>query len=57
MEQGFIRITRMRQIALADITPELAWQSGFSGVVDLLKTAKHGPGEKVYLIEFVYEDA
>jgi hypothetical protein len=24
--------------------------------VDLLKTAKHGPGEKVYLIEFVYED-
>jgi hypothetical protein len=31
--------------------------SGFSGVVDLLKTAKHGPGEKVYLIEFVYEDA
>lgn len=27
-----------------------------SGVVDLLKTAKHGPGENVYLIEFVYED-
>ena len=53
MEQGFIRITRMRQIAMSDITPELARQSGFSGVVDLLKTAKHGPGEKVYLIEFV----
>lgn len=30
--------------------------SGFSGVVDLLKTAKHGPGEEVYVIEFVYED-
>jgi hypothetical protein len=55
MEHGFIRITRMRQIGLADITPELARQSGFSGVVDLLKTAKHGPGEKVYRIEFVYE--
>jgi hypothetical protein len=42
---------------LHDITPELARTSGFAGVVDLLKTAKHGPGEKVYLIEFVYEDA
>lgn len=56
MEHGFIHVTSMRQIALADITPELARRSGFSGVVDLLKTAKHGPGEKVYLIEFVYEN-
>jgi hypothetical protein len=57
MEHGFVRVTRMRQIALNDITPKLARRSGFSGVVDLLKTAKHGPGEKVYLIEFVYEAA
>jgi hypothetical protein len=57
MEGGFVRVTRMRQITLRDITPELAQRSGFSGVVDLLKTAKHGPGEKVYLIEFVYDDA
>ena len=57
MEGGFVRITRMRQITLNDITPDLARRSGFSGIVDLLKTAKHGPGEKVYLIEFVYEDA
>ena len=57
MEGGFVRVTHMRQITLRDITPELARRSGFSGVVDLLKTAKHGPGEKVYLIEFVYEDA
>lgn len=56
MDGGFIRVTRMRQIAMSDITPELARRSGFSGVVDLLKTAKHGPGEKVYLIEFVYEE-
>jgi hypothetical protein len=37
MEHGFIRVTRMRQITLQDITPELARRSGFSGVVDLLK--------------------
>jgi hypothetical protein len=56
MEHGVVRVTRMRQIAIGDITPELARRSGFSGVVDLFKTAKHGPGEKVYLIEFVYEE-
>jgi hypothetical protein len=57
LEHGFVRVTRMRQITLQDITPELARRSGFSGVVDLLKTAKHGPSEKVYLIEFVYEES
>ena len=51
---GVIEITSMRQIELSDITPALARRSGFEGVVDLLKTAKHGPGEKVYLVEFEY---
>ncbi|MBS0470136.1 MAG: ASCH domain-containing protein [Proteobacteria bacterium] len=53
---GHIRVTAIREIALSDITPSLARRSGFAGVVDLLKTAKHGKGEKVYLVEFVYED-
>jgi hypothetical protein len=57
MERGFVHVTHMRQITIHDITPELARRSGFAGVIDLLKTAKHGPGEKVFLIEFVYEDA
>ena len=51
---GFIEVTSIKQIALADITPALARRSGFLGVVDLLKVAKHGPGEKVYLVEFEY---
>ena len=29
-------------------------RSGFQGMVDLLKIAKHGPGERVYLVEFEY---
>jgi hypothetical protein len=53
---GYIVVTSIREITLADITPALARRSGFAGVVDLLKTAKHGPGEKVYLVEFAYED-
>jgi len=51
---GVIEVTAMRRIELADITPELARRSGFAGVVDLLKVAKHGPGQIVYLIEFEY---
>jgi len=54
---GFVEVKSIRQIALSDITPALARRSGFAGVVDLLKVAKHGPGEKVYLIEFEYAAA
>ena len=52
---GAIEVTGFRQISLSDITPELARRSGFQGVVDLLKIAKHGPGENVYLVEFEYQ--
>jgi hypothetical protein len=55
--QGFIEVTSVRRITLEQVTPELARRSGFAGVVDLLKIAKHGPGEKVYLIEFEYHPA
>jgi hypothetical protein len=53
---GTIEVTSIREIGMADITPGLARRSGFAGVVDLLKTAKHGPGERVYLVEFAYRD-
>ena len=49
---GEIEVTAIREISLQDITPDLARRSGFLGVVDLLKVAKHGPGERVYLVEF-----
>lgn len=54
LEAGFIEVTSVRRIALAEITPELARRSGFQGVVDLLKVARHGRGENVYLIDFRY---
>jgi hypothetical protein len=57
MGAGFIEVTSIRRIALGEITPELARRSGFAGVIDLLKVAKHGPGENVYLIEFEYHAA
>ena len=52
MEGGRVVVTSIRQIAIGDITGELARRSGFEGVVDLLKVARHGSGTNVYLIEF-----
>ncbi len=52
MEEGFIVIESIREIELGDITPELARESGFLGVIDLLKVAKHGSGERVFLVTF-----
>lgn len=54
MEEGEVEVDSVLPINLADVTPELARASGFKGVVDLLKVAKHGKGENVYLIRFHY---
>lgn len=51
---GEIVVTSLLEISLADVTPELARRSGFSGVVELLKIAKHGSGRRVFLVEFKY---
>jgi hypothetical protein len=40
-------------IGFPGITPQLARESGFRGAIDLLKAAKHGKGENIYLVRFV----
>ena len=52
MEEGEIEVDSIHPIELADITPKLARDSGFKGVLDLLKVAKHGHGQNVYLVKF-----
>ena len=54
MEDGHIIVESIERIALEHITGELVRRSGFRGVVDLLKVAKHGSGTNIYLIEFHY---
>jgi hypothetical protein len=51
---GAIEVTALREIALGDVSGDLARRSGFAGLVDLLKVAKHGRGERVFLVEFEY---
>ena len=54
MDEGEIEVDSITPIGLPDITPELARESGFLGVVDLLRIAKHGKGDRIYLIRFHY---
>jgi hypothetical protein len=54
MGEGEIEIESITPIGFPDITPELARESGFLGVLDLLKVAKHGKGNNIYLIRFHY---
>ena len=54
--EGWVVVDRLTQIEFDDITSSLARETGFAGIADLLKTAKHGSGECVYLVEFHYAE-
>jgi len=51
---GHIVVDSVTPIRIKDITYDLARESGFESVRDLLAIAKHGRGRKVYLIRFHY---
>jgi hypothetical protein len=54
---GHVEVTRIQHVDLSDITDEIARRSGFADLDDLMKVAKHGPGESVYLIDFEYAES
>jgi hypothetical protein len=54
MDEGHIVVESVEQIRRADITRDLARESGFATVKDLLEIAQHGQGRKIFLIRFRY---
>ena len=54
MDEGEIVVDSIELISLQDITYDLAIESGFESRADLLKVAKHGSGNNVYLVRFHY---
>jgi hypothetical protein len=54
LEDGHIEVTSIREIAWDDLTDKLARDTGFKNLIDLIKTAKHGSGQKIYYIRFQY---
>ncbi len=54
MDDGHIVVDSIEPITLDDVTYDLARESGFESVEDLLGIARHGQGDQVYLIRFHY---
>jgi hypothetical protein len=54
MDDGHIVVDSIEPISLDDVTYDLARESGFQSVEDLLQIARHGKGENIYLIRFHY---
>jgi hypothetical protein len=54
MDEGSIVVDSIAPMAVTDITYDLARESGFESVDDLLRIARHGRGDNVYLIRFHY---
>jgi hypothetical protein len=57
LEGGRVVVSSIREITLNDISDSLARESGFRSLADLLQTARHGSGHKVYFIRFRYAPA
>ena len=54
LEEGHIEITSIREITWEDLDDRLARDTGFKNLIDMMKTAKHGSGSRVYLVRFEY---
>lgn len=54
MDEGHIVVDSVESIARRGITRDLARESGFATVKELLAVAQHGPGRNVYLVRFHY---
>jgi hypothetical protein len=54
MDEGRIVVDSIEPIRLEDVTSELARESGFESVESLLAMARHGAGDRVFLVRFHY---
>ena len=52
---GAVVVDRVFETRLDEVTPALARRCGFASLGDLRKTAKHGAGERVFVVDFHYD--
>ncbi|RZJ07792.1 MAG: ASCH domain-containing protein [Rubrivivax sp.] len=57
IDGGHVVVTSIREIDWGDISDSLARESGFRNLADLMETARHGRGHKLYFICFHFEHA
>ena len=53
---GCIEVTSVTEVAPERITNALARRIGYKNADDLMKIARHGHGDRIYLVRFVYLD-
>lgn len=51
---GHIEVTRLQEIDLEDVTDAMAREGGFASLAALMETARHGRGERVFRVDFVF---
>jgi hypothetical protein len=51
---GFIEVTRLQEVDLDDVTEAMALEGGFESLEALMKTARHGRGERVFIVDFIF---
>ena len=51
---GHIEVTRLQEVDLDDVTEAMAREGGFESLDALMKTARHGRGERVFIVDFVF---
>jgi hypothetical protein len=54
LDEGHIEVTSIREITWEDLDDHLARDTGFKNLIDMMKTAKHGSGSRVYFVRFEY---
>jgi hypothetical protein len=51
---GHVLVTRLQEIDLADVDEDQAREGGFDTLASLMETARHGRGERVFRVDFVF---
>jgi len=54
---GEIEVTRIVPMDAEELTDEIARETGFEDLDDLLATAQHGRGRHIFRVDFVYHEA
>jgi hypothetical protein len=51
---GHVEVTRLQEVDPEGVSEIIARESGFESLDALMKTARHGRGERVFLVDFVF---
>jgi hypothetical protein len=54
LDQGIVVVTGVQEIEPTDLSDELARETGFVDLADLMAVAQHGCGQRIFRVDFEY---